>query len=146
MHDLARTQELERLAHVRVVDQAQQIVVGGAGFLLGGQILKQVGDRVALALQCGSRERNTGRRLRVDAGRVVDEVSVKAAFLNLLRRQVTRQLIDDRGDHLLMGQFLCTYKRIGNAPFENKQKHGLPAPATRVIFSIVDFNRKSIKF
>lgn len=75
---------------------------------VGGQILKQVGDRVALALQCGSRERNTGRRLRVDAGRVVDEVSVKAAFLDLLRRQVTRQLIDDCGDHLLMGQFLCT--------------------------------------
>ena len=34
MHDFACAQEFERLAHVRVVDQAQQVVVGGAGFLL----------------------------------------------------------------------------------------------------------------
>ena len=33
MHNFTRTQELERLAHIRVVDQAQQIVVGCAGFL-----------------------------------------------------------------------------------------------------------------
>lgn len=113
---------------------------------IGCQILKQIGDRIALALQCGSRERDAGRRLRIDTGGMVDEVGIKAAFLDLFRRQVARQLIDDRSDHFLMGKLLRAYKRIGNAPFENKQKHGLPAPATRVIFSVVDFNRKSIKF
>lgn len=34
VHDLALPQELERLAHVGVVDQAQQVVVGCAGLLL----------------------------------------------------------------------------------------------------------------
>ncbi len=34
MHDLACTQEFERFAHIGVVDQAQQVVVRGAGFLL----------------------------------------------------------------------------------------------------------------
>ena len=146
VYDFAGTQELDWLAYIGVVDQAQQVVVGGAGFLLGGKVLKQIGDRIALALQRGSRERDAGRRLRIDTGGVVDKVGVKAAFLDLLGRQVARQLIDDRSNHFLMGKFLRAYKRIGNAPFENKQKHGLPAPATRVIFSVVDFNRKSIKF
>lgn len=47
VYHLARTQEFQRLAHVGVVDQAQQVIVGRARLLLGGQILRQVGDRVA---------------------------------------------------------------------------------------------------
>ena len=35
VYDFAGTQELDRLAHIGVVDQAQQVVVGRAGFLLG---------------------------------------------------------------------------------------------------------------
>ena len=34
VYDFAGTQELDRLAHIGVVDQAQQVVVGRAGFLL----------------------------------------------------------------------------------------------------------------
>lgn len=34
MHDLPCPQELERLPDVRVVDQAEEVVVGGAGLLL----------------------------------------------------------------------------------------------------------------
>ena len=34
MHDLPRAQELERIAHIRVVDQAQQVVIGRASLLL----------------------------------------------------------------------------------------------------------------
>lgn len=34
MHDLALAQEFERLSHIRVIDQAEQVVVGCAGFLL----------------------------------------------------------------------------------------------------------------
>ncbi len=33
MHDLPGPQELERLPDVRVVDQAEKVVVGGSGFL-----------------------------------------------------------------------------------------------------------------
>lgn len=119
VHDLTRPQELERLAHIRVVDQAQQVVVGRAGLLLCCQIFKQVGDRVALALQRRRRKRDARRGLRVDAGRMVDEVGVEAALLDLFGRQVARQLVDDRGDHLLMGELFCTYLRVKMAPRAN---------------------------
>lgn len=34
MHDFACAQEFQRFADIRIVDQAQQVVVCGAGFLL----------------------------------------------------------------------------------------------------------------
>lgn len=34
MHDFSFSQEFERLANIRVVDQAEQVVVGCSGFLL----------------------------------------------------------------------------------------------------------------
>ena len=34
MHDFSFSQEFERLANIRVVDQAEKVVVGCSGFLL----------------------------------------------------------------------------------------------------------------
>ena len=74
---------------------------------VGRQILKQIRDRITLALQCGSRKRNAGSRLRINAGRVIDEVCFKAALLDLFRRQIAGQLIDNCCNHLLMSKFFC---------------------------------------
>lgn len=53
-------------------------------------ILKQISDRVAFGLErCGA-PRHTGGRLRVNAGRVIDKVGVKAALLDLLGREIAR--------------------------------------------------------
>lgn len=54
---------------------------------------------------------------RIDAGRVVDEVGVEARFLNLRRREVARELVDDRADHLHMRQFLGAYIVLRNVPY-----------------------------
>ena len=51
VNHLAFPEELDGLAHVRFLDQAQNVLIGGAGFLLCGQILCQVGDGVALHLE-----------------------------------------------------------------------------------------------
>ena len=47
MNDLAGTQELNDVVHVRVVAEPQNVVVGNTRFLFSGQILRQVGDHVA---------------------------------------------------------------------------------------------------
>ena len=39
VHDLTLPQELERLAHIRIIDQAQQIVIRAAGFLFWGDLV-----------------------------------------------------------------------------------------------------------
>ena len=42
VHDLALTQELQGVAHVRVVNQTQEVVIGHARFLLCGEILVEI--------------------------------------------------------------------------------------------------------
>ena len=47
VHDLTGTQELDDVADVRIVGDAQDVVVGHAGLLLCCEVLRQVGDGVA---------------------------------------------------------------------------------------------------
>lgn len=76
----------------------------------------QVGDGVAGGLEGLRRKRLPRRRDRIDTGRVVDEVGIEARFLNLRRRKVARELVDDRADHLHMRQFLGAYIVLRNVP------------------------------
>lgn len=76
------------------------------GCALCCHILKQIGDRVALGLErCGS-PGNAGGGLRIDAGRVIDKVGVKAALPDLLGREIAGELVDDCRDHFHVGEFL----------------------------------------
>ena len=46
MYDLTLSQEADRIAHLRVFDKAEDIVVGRPGFLLSGQVLAEICDRI----------------------------------------------------------------------------------------------------
>lgn len=105
--DLAGAQELDRVAHVGVVGKAQDVVVRHARLLLGGEILVQVGERVAGDGEGRRAERRAGCRDRINAGRVIDEIRVEALRLDLLGRQVARELVDDRADHFEVREFFC---------------------------------------
>lgn len=117
VRDFPRAQEADRVAHVRVVGEAEDVVVGQTRLLLGRKVLVQVGDGVAGGLEGQRRKRLPRSRDRIDAGRVVDEVGVEARFLNLRRREVARELVDDRADHLHMRQFLGAYIVLRNVPY-----------------------------
>lgn len=69
------------------------------------KVFKQIGDCIAFGLQRSRSKRIAGRGLRVDAGRVVDKVGVKAAFLDLFWGQIAGQLVNNGRNHLLMGEF-----------------------------------------
>ena len=49
VHDLARTQELDDVVDVGIVGKAQDVIVGHARLLLGGEVLGEVGDGIARA-------------------------------------------------------------------------------------------------
>ena len=117
VRDFPRAQKADRVAHVRVVGEAEDVVVGQTRLLLGRKVLVQVGDGVAGGLEGQRRKRLPRSRDRIDAGRVVDEVGVEARFLNLRRREVARELVDDRADHLHMRQFLGAYIVLRNVPY-----------------------------
>ena len=93
------------------------------------KVFVQIGERVAGDGKCVRVERCAGCRSRVDARSVVHKIRVEALLLNLLRRQIPRELIHDRADHLEMRQFLCTDKGV-------RRKHSLMRSplAKRAIF------------
>ena len=50
VYDLSPAQESDRIADVVVVDQAQDIVVGGAGLLLGRHVFRQVSADIGIKI------------------------------------------------------------------------------------------------
>lgn len=54
MHDLPRAEEADDVVHIRIVRQAQNVVIRRAGLLLGRKVLAQIADGVAHDLhRCG---------------------------------------------------------------------------------------------
>lgn len=104
------------VAHIGIIRKAQDVVIRYAGLLLGGEVFVDVCQRVARYGDASCTERRAGGRYRVNARRVVDEICVKALLLNLLLRQIPRQLVHDCPHHLEMSEFFGAYIRDRNAP------------------------------
>ena len=110
MDDLALPQEANHVIYVRVVGQAEDVVVGEAGFLFRRQILGQVGDDIAGDLHGGGGPGVAGGELGIHAGGVIDEIGVKAGGLDLAVAQVAGELVDEGAHHFQVAQFLSTYQ------------------------------------
>ncbi len=106
MDDFAGTQEFYGFADIRILDQTQDIVIGGAGFLLRSHILVQIRDDISLYLELTGIKGNTARCLRPDADSMIHVIVGEPAFLNLFHGEVTGQLVDDGGYHFQMPQFI----------------------------------------
>jgi len=87
------------------------------------KVFKQIGDRITLGLQRSCSKRIASRGLRVDAGCVVNEVGVKATFLDLFRGQIAGQLVNNGRNHLLVRKFLRS--DIGKDSLANGIRHGI---------------------
>ena len=112
MHDFPFPQETDYIADIRVVGQAENIIIGEPGFLLRSHILRQIGDNIARNLRGGGGPGIAGGKLGEDAGGVVYKIRVESSRFNLLLIQVARKLMDQRSNHLQMPQFLCTYQGV----------------------------------
>jgi len=60
VNNLALTQELERVLQIDVVGHVDQPLVRGARLLLGGDVLVQIGDRIAFRGDIRRRPRHAG--------------------------------------------------------------------------------------
>ena len=107
--DLPFPQKTDWVAHFRVFYDSEDIVVGGAGFLLCCQILKQIGYGIALGLEFTGIKGNPACGLGPDAGGMINIVGAKARCLDLLRGEIPGKLMDDGCHDLQMGQFFGTY-------------------------------------
>lgn len=109
--DLPLPQEADDIVHIRVVRQAQNVIVGEAGLLLGGQVLSQVGDGVAGGLDGAGGPWEAGGGGGIDAGGVVHKVGGESGVCpDLLVGEVPGQLVDDSRHHFHMAQLLGAYR------------------------------------
>ena len=109
MDDLTLTQEADHIVHIRVIRQAQDIVIGLTGLLLGGQVLSQVGNNIAGRRDGSSASGEAGSGGGVDAGGVVHKVGGEIGVgLYLFIGQIAGQLVHDSGNHLKVRQLLGT--------------------------------------
>lgn len=108
MDDLPLPQEADGCDDIGVIDETKDVIVGSAGFLLGGHILAQVGDGITGGLHGGGGEGHAAGGLRPDANGVIDEVGCEAGIFDLFDGEIPGELVDDGADHLQMSQLYCT--------------------------------------
>ena len=109
VNDLPLPQELDGLADVGVIAEAEDVVVGHAGLLLGGQILVQVGDDVPLHPHVLHVEGHPRGGDGVDPRGVIHKVGGEGGVLDLLLGEIAGELVENGGDHFQMGKLLGAY-------------------------------------
>jgi len=72
MDDLPLPQEADGRNDIGVIDETKDVIVGSAGFLLGGHVLAQVGDGITSGLHGGRGEGHAAGGLRPDANGVIE--------------------------------------------------------------------------
>lgn len=109
MNDFPLPKETDDIVHIRVVRQAQDVVVGKAGLLLRSQILGQIRDNVARDLHGGGRPGIARGELGIYASGVVHKISVESRSFDLVIIQVSSELMDQSAYHFQVTKFLRTY-------------------------------------
>ena len=102
--DLPGSEELDGFTDIRILDQAQNVVVGGAGFLFRSHTFVQICDDVSFYLKFTGIEGHTACCLRPDTNGVIHIIIGKSAFLDLFHGEVTGQLVNDGGNHFQMSK------------------------------------------
>ena len=95
MHDLALSEELDRVTDVGIVDQAQDVVVGDTRLLLGREVLVEVGNHVSLHTDIFHVIRHSAGGNGIHARGVIHEIGCKRALGDLVLGKVARELMDD---------------------------------------------------
>ena len=117
VHDFTFPQEADHIFHIRrILTQTQDIVICGAGLLLGCHILRQIRNGISCGLEGSGGEGLPGSCLGPKPCRVIYIIDVKAGRLQLFHGHIPGQLMHDGADHFKVAQFFCTYLVFRNVP------------------------------
>lgn len=117
VYDLPLAQETDDIVHIRIVAQAENIIIGHARLLLRSQVFIEVGDDITLDRHACRAPRETRGSRGVYSGSAIDKIGVKPGLLDLLNAHLSRKLVDDSAYHLKMAKLLCAYRSLRNVPF-----------------------------
>ena len=105
---LPGTQKLKRSAHIGICNNAQKIVIGGSGFLLGRKILRQISDGVTLTLKFACIKRNTCRCRGPEGAGMVHIIGIKTGCSGIIDGHILCKLVNHGSNHFHVGQLLRT--------------------------------------
>ena len=108
MHHFTFPQEFDGIAYVRVVDEAEQIVIGHSCFLFCRQILIQIREHITLDADILHVKGHARRRNRINSGSVIHKVNIKSGFFDFFLTQIAGQLVNNGSDHLKVCQFFSS--------------------------------------
>ena len=100
MDNLAFPEEANDIIYVRIVRQAENVVIGEAGFLLCGHIFGKIGDDVPSDLHSRGGPGIARGKLGIDASGVVHKVGIKPGGPDLIFAEITGKLMDQSTHHL----------------------------------------------
>jgi len=109
MHDLALAEESEGIGDVGIIRETDEVVVGHASLLLRRLRFGKIGKRIALDADVLHIEGHARRRDRIKSRGVIYVVRLKHRSLDLIDRNIPRQLINDRRDHFKVGKLFRAY-------------------------------------
>lgn len=80
------TQETDRIADFRIMDQPQDIVIRGSGLLFCSHIFHQIRDHISLTLEFTGVKRDSACCLRPERSSMVDIIAVESGSFDFFRR------------------------------------------------------------
>lgn len=116
MNDFPLSQKPDGVLDIGIIDEAQNIVVGGPGFLLCCHVFMKIGDGIAFHGKFRGVEGVARGIYGIDADGVVDEVFIETAFFDFVDGEISRQLMYDGADHLEVTELFGTFFRYKNDP------------------------------
>lgn len=104
--DLALAQEADDIAHVGIVNELEDVVIGDTRLLLSCHILRKIGDRVTDRLDGRGGKGHTVCGGRIDTDRMVDKIGIQPGIDDLLRREPAGELFYKLAHHLHMRELI----------------------------------------
>ena len=108
MHNFTFPEETDDIVDIGIIAQAEDVIVGHAGFLLCGKIFGQIGDHIALYLHGGGAVRPAGSCGGENTGCMVHEIRVESTLADLVVIELAGKLMNNGADHFQVVQFLST--------------------------------------
>lgn len=106
VNDFPLTKKTDGVADLRIFYQTKDVVISSPGFLFCCHIFMEIGNGISFGLKVSSGPWSAAGRLRPECQSMIDIIFVKTRFFNLLRGQISGQLMDDGTDNLHVGEFV----------------------------------------
>ena len=100
MDDLSGPEKFDDIVYIRIIGEAQDIIIGDSSLLLCRQIFCKVGDQVALHRHAGGAPGEARRSSGINTGSPVYKIGVKARSADLFLSQISGELVYNRTNHL----------------------------------------------